>query len=241
MLPFLAAPKHLASSGNICINSVFHNPYCKQESLAISRRNTVEEAPVPIQIVVDAQQPPQCRTAAQQAQDYSQDARKSHAGLPCSAMPPPSERRVSHVGSAASEARPATGNWGSGGGSESSGKDRSAAALEDVFVSAAFRMSETMELPHDGGAGDGSGGSAMGSPLRTQHPQLAGTAGVIMGISSAEQTHPAGASADTCAPRRNSGGKVPFHMCSPCGKVTQACMLGQSLRSRVTHLAFYCN
>ncbi|GIM00307.1 hypothetical protein Vretimale_5455 [Volvox reticuliferus] len=166
-----------------------------KESLAISRRNTVEDAPtLSVASGHHWQSPFVTGEADSAAPPGSSGVGGTLSGAPASAPTSGTARRSSGLGGATDEMRAASGNWGSDGGSGDAG-----VAAEYTFVSAAVRMS--------GHLGLASGGSTA-SPLRQQQPQVPGAAGAGgVGFHGVVQTHPSGTGADAAARRGSHGGR----------------------------------
>ncbi|GIL49438.1 hypothetical protein Vafri_5770 [Volvox africanus] len=168
-----------------------------KESLAISRRNTTEDAPT---LSVAWGQHRQSQVAIGEADGAvppcSGGVGGTLSGPPASAPTPVTARRNSGLGSTTGEMKAPSGDWGSDGGSGDA-----CVAAEYKFVSAAVRMSGQLAL---------AGGGSTAPPLRQQQPQVPGAAGDGgLGFHGVVQTHPAGTGADTAARRGSSGGKAP--------------------------------
>ncbi|GIL49435.1 hypothetical protein Vafri_5770 [Volvox africanus] len=166
-----------------------------KESLAISRRNTTEDAPT---LSVAWGQHRQSQVAIGEADGAvppcSGGVGGTLSGPPASAPTPVTARRNSGLGSTTGEMKAPSGDWGSDGGSGDA-----CVAAEYKFVSAAVRMSGQLAL---------AGGGSTAPPLRQQQPQVPGAAGDGgLGFHGVVQTHPAGTGADTAARRGSSGGQ----------------------------------
>ncbi|GLI64733.1 hypothetical protein VaNZ11_008100, partial [Volvox africanus] len=166
-----------------------------KESLAISRRNTAEDAPT---LSVAWGQLRQSQVAIREADGAvppcSGGVGGTLSGPPTSAPTPGTARRNSGLGSTTGEMKMPSGDWGSDGGSGDA-----CVAAEYKFVSAAVKMS--------GHLAPASGGSTA-SPLPQQQPQEPGAPGDGgLGFHGVVQTHPAGTGADTAARHGSSGGQ----------------------------------